>query len=82
MFNYFLEGWRKMKKIRRKVISADYVRGSTSNFWELYFDCGHEGYSGGFTKCPKTSICEECTEKYHSKKGVRNEKAMGTAGGL
>ncbi len=50
------------KKIRRKVIDADSVEGSGGRFWELFLECGHIGHSGGYTKCPKTSFCDECTE--------------------
>lgn len=56
--------WNNMKKVRRTVKSADHVRGSGGEYWELWFkECDHIGYSGGYTKCPKTSICEKCTRE-------------------
>lgn len=52
-----------MKKIRRKVVSADHCRGGGGAYWELFLECGHVGGSGGYTECPKTSICYECTKE-------------------
>ena len=51
------------KQIRRKVISADYCRGSGGAFWELFLECGHVAGSGGYSKYPKTTICYECTKE-------------------
>ncbi len=50
------------KKVRRKVVDADHIWGSCGQYWELFLECGHTGWSGGYTKCPKTSICDECTK--------------------
>lgn len=62
-----------MKSVRKKVIDADHVWGSGGQYWDLFLECGHTGYSGGYTKCPKTSICDECTKKAN----MLNQKKRG-----
>jgi len=71
---------KSMKKIRKKVISADHCRGGGGAYWDLFLECEHVGSSGGYSKCPKTSICHECAEierKRHETSNDTNTKRIG-----
>ncbi len=61
-----------MKNIRRKVVSADRCEGSGGAFWELFLECGHVKTRGGYSRCPKTTVCSEC--KGGANKALKEER--------